>query len=112
MIDFEITKKQKILEVNNEMCHNYYYLIYGRLYNENRTKYKKFKYVLWFDIWDLLEYYEKDFVTNEEIKRYIEEIENPYLTYIENFGDIEKIKDFYKFCNDTINDYNNLISKR
>jgi hypothetical protein len=33
MVDFEITKKQKILEINNDMCHNYYYLIYGRIYN-------------------------------------------------------------------------------
>lgn len=112
MIDFEITKKQKILEVNNEMCHNYYYLIYGRLYNENRTKYKKFKYILFFDIWDLLEYYEKDFVTQEEIKDYIEAIENPYLTSISNYNDIKNIENFYKFCNETIENYNNLILRK
>lgn len=112
MIDFEITKKQKILEVNNEMCHNYYYLIYGRLYNENKTKYKKFKYILFFDIWDLLEYYEKDFVTQEEIKNYIEAIENPYLTSIRNYDDVKNIENFYKFCNETIDNYNNLILRK
>lgn len=112
MIDFEITKKQKILEVNNEMCHNYYYLIHGRLYNENKTKYKKFKYILFFDIWDLLEYYEKDFVTQEEIKDYIEAIENPYLTSISNYNDIKNIENFYKFCNETIENYNNLILRK
>ena len=112
MIDFEITKKQKILEVNNEMCHNYYYLIHGRLYNENKTKYKKLKYILFFDIWDLLEYYEKDFVTQEEIKDYIEAIENPYLTSISNYNDIKNIENFYKFCNETIENYNNLILRK
>ena len=45
MVNFEITKKQKLYEINNEKCHNYYYLIYGKIYNENKTRYRKFKFV-------------------------------------------------------------------
>lgn len=76
MVDFKITKIQKLKEVNNSMCHNYYYIVYGRIYNESKTKYKKFKFVEWFDIFDMLEYYEKDFVTKEEIKNYQEKFIN------------------------------------
>lgn len=54
MVDFEITKIQKLKEVNNSMCHNYYYIVYGRIYNESKTKYKKFKFVEWFDIFDMV----------------------------------------------------------
>ena len=53
MVDFEITKTKKLLETNNEMAHNYYYLIYGRIYNEEKTRMRKFKFVEWFDIFDL-----------------------------------------------------------
>lgn len=108
MVDFEITKRVKLLEINNEMAHNYYYLIYGKMYNENKTKIRRFKYIEWFDIFDLMEYFDKDIITSEDIKQYLFDIENCYLTNIENFDDIEKIKEFYNYCNKTINNYNNI----
>ena len=52
MVTYEITKTKKLIEQNNDMCHNYYYLINGRFYNSDKTKYKRFKYVEWFDIFD------------------------------------------------------------
>lgn len=66
--EIKITKKEKICEINNEMCHNFYYLIHGRLYNQNKTRYKKFKFVIFFDIFDVMEFYEIDFYNNEYIK--------------------------------------------
>lgn len=113
MVNFEITKKQKLLEVNNDMCHNYYYLIYGRIYNENKTRYRKFKFVEWFDIFDMQEYYEKDFITNIEIKAYvnnlIDSIGCSYIDDIKNYNDEKGLKEFYNYCNDTIKNYNNII---
>ena len=115
MVDFEITKKQKLLEINNDMCHNYYYLIYGRIYNENKTRYKKFKFVEFFDIFDMLEYYEKDFVTKEEIKNYannlIDSIGCSYLCDIQNYNDEKSLKEFYNYCNETIESYNKIARK-
>lgn len=115
MVDFEITKKQKLLEINNDMCHNYYYLIYGRIYNENKTRYKKFKYVEWFDIFDMLEYYEKDFITKEEIKNYVNNLTDSigcsYLCDIQNYNDEKGLKEFYNYCNETIEDYNKIARK-
>lgn len=106
MIDFEITKKQKNKEVNNDMCHNYYYLIYGRFYNEDRTKYKKFKYVVWFDIFDVQEFFEKEYITKEDVKTFRDNIEVPYLYGIKNYNDEEGLKRFYEYCNETIEEYN------
>jgi hypothetical protein len=115
MIDFEITKKQKILEINNNMTHNYYFLIHGRLYNEDKTKYKKFKYIEWFDVFDLQEYFEKDYITKENIKIYVNNlIDNMGVSYIQdikNYNDTKNIKEFYKYCNETIINFNNIYSK-
>lgn len=112
MVDFEITKKQKILEVNNDMCHNYYYLIHGRIYNEGKTRMRKFKYVEWFDIFDLQEYFEKDIITQEDIKQYLCEIEIPYIYNIKSFEDTKGLEEFYKFCNETIEDYNDIVRRQ
>ena len=109
MVDYEITKTKKLLEVNNSMCHNYYYLIYGRMINEEKTRMRKFKYVLWFDIFDLQEYYEKDFITKQDIKNYVNELSCSPLEYINDFNDEKNIKDFYKYCNETIQHYNDCI---
>lgn len=109
MVNFEITKKQKLLEVNNDMCHNYYYLIYGRIYNENKTRYRKFKFVEWFDIFDLQEYFEKDIIYKEDIKNYVDDLSFSYLDSIKSYNDEKNLKEFYNYCNETIKDYNNII---
>ena len=108
MVDFEITKTKKLLETNNEMAHNYYYLIYGRIYNEEKTRYRKFKFVEWFDIFDLQEYFEKDIITKEDIKNYLNDLEIGYLTSLKSYDDIEGLKEFYDYCNETIENYNNI----
>ena len=112
MVNFKITKKQKILEVNNDKAHNFYYLVYGKIYNEDKTRYRKFKFVEWFDIFDLQEYFDKDYITNDDVKEYvdfcIEGIENSYITEIKDYNDTEGLKNFYDYCNDTIKRYNEI----
>lgn len=109
MVDFKITKKQKILEVNNDKAHNFYFLIYGRIYNKEKTRYRKFKFVEWFDIFDLQEYFEKEYITEDDIKQYVNElIDTTNITNIKDYNDKEGLKNFYDFCNDTIRRYNNI----
>ena len=104
----EITKKRKLLEVSNDKCHNWYYLFYGRIYNADKTRMRKFKFVLWFDVFDLQEFYEgQEKITTADIGRYVDELgwstcsSNEYL--IKSYNDCT---DFYDWCNETINDYN------
>lgn len=113
MANFKITKIQKILEVNNDMAHNYYYLIYFHLQNEDKTKYKKGKFVIWFDIFDLQEYYleeneELRGITQEEIKQYAVEIAISDLEcFYKSYEDTKELQDF---CNQSITDYNRIAN--
>ena len=107
MVDFEITKQQKIKEVNCDMCHNYYFLIHGRIYNEGRTRMRKFKYVLWFDIFDVQEFFEdKEYITYDDVLEYRNNLEVPYLYSIKDYNDEKGLKNFYEYCNETIKNYN------
>ena len=109
MVDFEITKKEKIKEVNNDKCHNYYYLIHGRIYNEGKTRMRKFKYVQWFDIFDVQDFFEdKEWITQEDVREYLNNLEVPYLYNIKDYNDEKGLKEFYEYCSETIEDYNRI----
>ena len=108
-MNIKYTKINKLYEQNNDMCHNFYYIYYGRIYNEDNTRYRKFKYIEWFDIFDIQEYYEKTYITNEEIRNYALNMENGYLLGIKDFNDIENLKELYKYCNETIRNYNEIV---
>lgn len=113
MVNVEITKRQKLLEVNNDMCHNYYYLIHGRIYNESKTRIRKFKYVEWFDIFDVQEFFEdKEWITQGDVKEYLNNLEIPYLYNIKDYNDENDLKEFYNYCNETIKNYNNIVKKK
>lgn len=109
MVDFEITKKQKIYEVNNDMTHNWYFLVYGRIYNKEKTRYRKFKYVEWFDAFEVQEFFDKEYIGESDIREYLNNIECPYIQNIKSYDDNEGLKEFYAFCNDTIREYNKLF---
>lgn len=110
MVDFKITKLNKIHEVNNDMVHNYYYLYYGKIYNADRTKFRKFKYIEWFDVFDVQEFFDIDSVTKDDVTEYAKNIENVYLHNIKDYDDdVKGLKEFYNYCNDTIKNYNNII---
>lgn len=107
-MNIEYTKINKILEVNNDMVHNYYYVYYGKIYNKDKTRYRKFRYVEWFDIFDLQEYFEKDYITKDDIREYALALENSYLLAIKDYDDTEHLKEFYNYCKDTIKNYNRI----
>lgn len=107
-MEIKYTKINKIYEVNNAMCHNYYYIYYGRIYNKEHTKYRKFKYIEWFDIFDVQEFFDKECISNEDIREFALNLENGYLLSIKDFNDEKGLKEFYDYCNETIRDYNNI----
>ena len=107
----KITKTSKLLEVNNDMVHNFYYLVHGRIINENRTKYKKFRFVLFYDVFDLQEYWENDDNENIKITKDMEKEYRDVLIFnmVSTIKSYDDTKDFYELCNDTIKDYNRIV---
>lgn len=105
MIDYKITRKTKILEVNNDMCHNYYFLVRGRIYNKEKTKYKKFGFVEWFDIFDVMEYFEKDYINKNDISNYLNDLIFNNMTLLKDY---DNTKNFFDFCNESIENYNKI----
>ena len=109
MKDFsmELTKREKLLEVNNDMCHNFYYLQYGRIYNADKSQFRRFKFVLWFDIFEVMEYFEKDIVNKQEIDEFANEVawcmSETFQNGIQSFDNCQALFDM---CNKTIEDYN------
>ena len=108
-MEIKYTKTNLLYEQNNDMCHNFYYIYYGKIYNEDHTRYRKFKYVEWFDIFDVQEFFEKDYITKEDIKEYARNIENSYLLAIKDYNDTKGLKDFYNYCRETIDNYNRIL---
>lgn len=103
--EVKITKTNKLLEVNNDMVHNFYYLVYGRIINKDRTKYKKFKFVLFYDIFDLQEYWDDVVITKDMEKEYRNELIFNMVSTIKSYDDTI---DFYELCNNTIKNYNKI----
>ena len=109
MKDFtiELTTHKKIKEVNGAMCHNFYYVQHGRIYNADHTRFRRFRFILWFDINDVCEYFDKDIVTRQEIAQYATEIGWSHCESNDNLiGSFNDYHRFYDWCNKTINHYN------
>lgn len=103
-MEIKIIKRIKLREVNCAMCHNYYYGFKGRIYNDDQTKYKRFAFVVWFDVFDLQEAYESEDICNEDILAYANELADYKFSLIKSYVDC---KEFYEECNRTIEEYNN-----
>lgn len=106
-MEIKITKRQLLEEQNNDMTHNWTYLVYGKIYNDNHTRYRKFKFVVFFDSEDIYDWYEeKDYITQKDVSDYLDELISSNLFYINSYDDT---KAFYELCNDTITKYNERI---
>lgn len=104
--DIKITKRTLLWEPNNDMCHNYYYLVQGRIYKkvENEYKrYRKFKFVVWFDIFELQEFADKEWVSKDDQLEFVTELAFSRTERIKSYNDVDE---FYNDCNESIRDFN------
>lgn len=99
----QVTKTQLLQHLDNEMVTNWYYLIYVRIYNKDKTKYRPAKLVVSFDAEELQEFTDGPY-TKQDIKDYRDELAANYFDFIESY---DKTKIFYEMCNETIINYNN-----
>ena len=110
----DMTSCAKILEVNNSMCHNFYFLAKVRVWTGRNTFFRR-RFVVWFDSEDLCEYFSEDHkrITQKDIKDYAKEqawnfVEGNLL----NKGDCtyETMKPFTDECIATIRRFNGLAA--
>lgn len=102
-----ITKMRLIREVNNDMCHNFYYEVRFRIYT-GKTHYYKGNFVIWFDTDDLaMEYPEKDIYTKADIRNYANELAWGFMDLAPRKNiNAETLRPFYEECSRTIDNYN------
>lgn len=105
-MEIKITKKQCIYKQYNDMVANEYWLVSGKIYNDDKTFSKKFRLVIWYDLQDIQEYFDKDYATEKDKKLYLDEL---IYSYTDTIKDYKDTKEFYDLCNETINNYNKLI---
>lgn len=99
----QITKKEKLLSVRNEWTAADYLLIHGRLYDNEKKYFYRFKFVLTIDLccdlWD-----------GENDIPYTEAVNDMIFSFVDCAGDDindkNKLKMFYNMCNETIDKWN------
>lgn len=96
----ELTKKLLISRVNNSMTSYRKYLVYFNAYVSN-DKYMRLKKIITIFDDDIFEYYEKDHLTQKEIKTCINDLIYCDIDYINN-----DVFDIREICNKSIIEYN------
>jgi hypothetical protein len=106
-MNVKITKRKLWHELNCDKCHNYYFAYWGRIYNDENTKYKRFSFIVFFDAFELQEYYSEreDEITNKDIQEYADVLADSFIAIIKSYDDC---KDFYDMCNCSIESYNKI----
>lgn len=99
----DVTRRYLYHEVNNDMCHTYYYLVYVRIYNADRTRYRKAKFIVWVNGEDVCEFVDADTYKKSDIANLVDEIAYSEFDVINSYDDT---KDFYDFCNRSIQRFN------
>lgn len=108
-MEIKITKRKQIYEIKNDMCWNFYWLYNGRIISDDGKCFRRFKFVVSFDIFDVMEFYDEDMntpVSKSDMKNYADELAFSMTSYIKSFDDYQ---DFYDICKNSIEKYNNLF---
>lgn len=104
MSEIKITRRECLESWNNTTASGAYYLIHGRVYNESRTGYYKFKFILFFDF--AIDCYDPE--SDSDIP-FPDVLENAIYGFIPDCGDLygtPALRSFIDDCNATIAAYN------
>lgn len=109
-MEIKITKRTLVYHPNNDMVCNWYYLVQGRIINDQKTRFRKFKFIVMFDADDLWEWNNKETISQADLREYTDELAYAQFTcYIANYDDVSE---FYKLCSESIERYNKLIDSQ
>lgn len=94
-----LTKKELLDRTNNDMVASRCYLVHFKVYI-NDTQFYRMKLVYTIEDYEVLEYYDKDSYTKDELNEVVNELSQ--LSLLSN----NSIKEMVEYCNDTIHKYN------
>lgn len=105
MKDFsvKITKRSLLHEMNNSMCHNFYFLVNGQIINEAAKRYRKFRFVVWFDCEEVAEFYDLDKIGKADVMEFLDERISCNVDMIHSY---DNTTDFYGYCRESIEHWN------
>lgn len=108
----EITKSKLLDDGFNSMeGHYWYYLYYFRIYNEDKSKYVRYAFVVNFDGEDFAEFNyddEREVCYDYKPKDYADELASSFI-YAYKFS-YENHDEFFDACKDSIEKYNRRVS--
>lgn len=110
--DVDMTSCAKFHEVNNDMTHNFYFLVKVRVWTGRGTFFRR-RFVVWFDTGDLGEYYsDKDTFSKKDIQNYARDIAWSFIEGlpVSKECNMESIADFTERCKETIYNYNAIVA--
>ena len=90
-------------DVNNGMCHNWYWLANVRVVAEHRVS--RCRFAFWHDWDDAAEYFDADVLAKKKIRQYAGEIAGATFSLPSRFTRADW-REFVELCNKTIEDYN------
>ena len=103
-MEIKITRKQKLLHVGNCWCdYINYWLIHGRIINDDHTQYRKFKFVI--NVNFTADGYDPE--TGEDIPE-SEMMEDMIFSFTDNIKSFDDCMEFYEMCNESIMEYNGI----
>lgn len=94
----EINRKELLKEEESYWV----YLIHGKIYNEDNSKFRNFRFVVWLDINNM------EISINELFNNKLNNYINRILSLIINYNEVDN---FYNYCNNSINKWNEKLNK-
>lgn len=100
-----------VYEVNNDKCHNFYYHVKVRVYTGHKSFYRR-NFVVWFDVFDLSEHYDKERFTKTDIKEYAKELAWSFVDQLPRKGAVtmNALAPFTEECRESIIHFNRIAA--
>lgn len=110
--DTDMVSCVKHYEVNNDKCHNYYWLVKVRIWTGRNTFFRR-RFVVWFDSEDIYEHYEGQVrITQADVKEYAKELAWGFMDNLPHKGEVtyNTLQPFTEECNETIRHFNRIAA--
>lgn len=108
-MEIKITKRRLLWYHNTDKCCNWYWEVYGKIINDDRTRCRKFNFVVWYDWEDIAEYFDVDTVSKKLHREYLDEMISAQFTA--SINSYDDCRHFYQLCRESIDHYNDLCRR-